>query len=293
MKKRKGRAFIYVRKTAPYPHFDIWRGLEKCGYGREIKYLTHFRDGDIMPWDLLVTWTLWRHTTRRNCADAHTRIRGTTFCMEHGWIKNIHGKEYYQLAVRRGYGPGMNGAGDTVPGDGTRWKSWKLKLEPWRKTGSHVLVCMQRGVRPQDPDITHGPEWANIAYDKIKRYTDRPIHWRPHPGNHRPCLPSGDRKPDKIIDPFRESMAQNLKDAWCVVIYSSTVANEAIISGIPVLFDGQSIMLQKLAKRIKHIEDPFVGDRTLELEKCAWAQWNNAELSSGLPFKRLLDEYST
>lgn len=244
-----------------------------------------------MPWDLLVTWTLWRYTSRRQCADAHHGIRGTTFCMEHGWIKNIDKREYFQLAVRRDMGPGINGAGDFIHGDGDRWKSWGIKIDPWRKTGSHVLVCVQRGVRPQDPDITHGADWPDTIYDKIRRYTDRPIHWRPHPGNHRPCLPTHGRKPDKIIDPFRESMEQNLKDAWCVVIYSSTVANEAIIKGVPVLFDGQSIMLQNLARRIKHIENPFVGDRTPELERCAWAQWNTKELSTGEPFRKLLEKY--
>ncbi len=282
------KAFIYIRKVPPYPYPFVEQGLEKCGYKKNIKYLTQFREGDILPIDLLVTWTLWRHTTKRACADAHHRIRGTTLCMEHGFIRHIQNKEYYQLALRRNYDPGINGSGDIIIGDEHRWDSWKIPLKPWRKTGTHVLVCVQRGVRKQDPDITHGADWANLVFDKIRKHTDRPIHWRPHPGNHRPCLPSGNRVPDKIIRPHSESYEDNLKDAWCTVVYSSTAANQSIISGVPVLFDGQYIMLHKLAGRIKHIENPPMGDRLPELRRKAWAQWSSEELSDGTAFKHIL-----
>lgn len=285
---------MYIRKDhnpdvekRAWPGVQVREGLDKLGYEIQCKYDDHLEQGSVWPCDLIVTWTLWRHTARRLNSDAHQKLGGSVLCMENGFIRSVGGRRYYQLAWRQGEGSGINGQGVFPIGDDSRWKSWNVRMAPWRGNGKHILICAQRGVREHDPDITHGSNWPDTVIEKIRRYTDRPIYFRPHPGNKRPCLPKR-KSVDRIIDPHKESLEQNLRGAWCTVVYSSTSATDSILAGVPVCYDGESVMCQDLCGRIKHIENPPRGDRDAVLSKLAWGQWNSDELESGEAFRHVL-----
>lgn len=289
-------AFVMINKdNHPDPDKRMWpglsvkQGLEKAGFNNRCKYAMVSRTEVMLPWDLLVCWTMWSKTARVRASDDLAKIGGKTLCMENGWIGYIKGIKHYQLAWRVGNGSGINGQGEAPVGDDSRWKSWGIELAPWRKQGKHILVCAQRGMRPDDPDITHGEDWPDKVVAKIRKYTDRPIHFRPHPGNNRPCIPKI-HKVEKIINSRQESLEENMKDAWCGVVYSSTAANEMLVQGIPVCYDGVSIMCKNIAGRVKEVDNPPLLDRETEMKKLAWYQWSNAELSSGMAFKHVLEQ---
>lgn len=287
----KPAAYCYVRKDdcvpPKWPGIWVKQGLEKVGYENRCKYMVQFENGLIYPFDLIITWTLWKHCHRRYAADEHKKLGGSTLCMENGFLRSIHGRPYYQLGWRVGLGSGINGQGSFPAGDDSRWKAWNVDLKPWRSTGSHILVCAQRGVRPDDPDITHGSNWPDSVIPRIRAVSDRPIWFRPHPGNKRPCLPKN-CKVDRIIDPEKESLEQNLKDAWCSVVYTSTAATDSIVNGIPVCYDGPKIMCHELAGRVKDMENPPMLDREEVFSRLAWGQWNLEELASGEAFRHVL-----
>ena len=287
-------AYCYINKDWAkdpnerlWPGIDVKAGLERAGFNNRCKYANVAKVEVIYPWDLLVAWTLWRRTQRRTCADGHIKLGGTVLCMENGFLPMVNGVRHYQLAKRVGYGSGINGQGETTVGGPERWRSWGIRMEPWRTEGRHILVCAQRGVREEDPDITHGAKWPDDVVARLREYTDRPIHFRPHPGNKRPCLPKKGYV-DKVIDPSSESLAENLKGAWAAVVYTSTAANECIIRGVPVCYDGPAILCKNIAGRVKQIENPPIMDREAEFEKLAWYQWSHNELRSGEAFRHVL-----
>lgn len=271
-----------------WPGIEFKQGVEKVGYVNRCKYVDHYKKQLVYPFDLLCCWTLWRHTQRRWAADEHYRLGGKTLCSENGFLRTINGKRHYQLAWRDGLGSGINGQGKFPVGDDSRWKDWNVHLKPWRTNGDYILLASQRGVRPEDPDITHGPDWPDHVIPKIRRYTDRPIWYRPHPGNKRPCLPQK-HKVDRIIDPHAESLEQNLSNAWACVVYTSTSATDAIVSGVPVCYDGPAIMCKELAGRVKDIENPPCPDREEVFSKLAWGQWSLDEIKSGRAFEHVLE----
>jgi len=207
-------AYMNIPQTKDYPHEAVMAGLGELGYENVIavKGLPETR-----PTDLLVTWTLWRNTGRRYLADAHTRSGGTVLCMENGWCRIPSGESHFQLARRVGEDAGINGWGVADPGtDISRFRSWGIDLEPWSTEGEYDLVITQRGVKPKDTDITHGPRWANVIYDKLRASSDRPIFWRTPPGSKRPCLPTGGRNPERIIDSDVETLSESITGPPCM-----------------------------------------------------------------------------
>lgn len=287
-------AFVYVNKDnnpvledRKWPGIEMKTGLEAVGFTNRCKYAEVHKKELIYPTDLLVCWTLWSHTTRAFCADNHTKMGGIVLCAENGWLRKVNGKNYYQLAKRVGRGSGINGQGSFPIGDDSRWKQWNVQLQPWRTEGNHILVCAQRGVRPGDPLITHGADWPDKVVADIRKLTDRPIWFRPHPGNNRPCLPQR-HKVERIINPHVETLSQNLENAWCTVVYTSTSATDSIVAGVPVCYDGPSIMCQELAGKVKDVVSPVIKDREKVMAKLAWGQWNLEELRSGEAFRHVL-----
>lgn len=286
------RAWVYCNKDRSpdplWPGIQIKSGLEKAGFENRCKYADAMKTEMIYPFDLLLCWTLWQHVARTRAADVHAKIGGTVLCSENGFLRKVGDKRYFQLAKRVGKGSGINGQGRFPIGDDSRWKEWNLPLKPWRTSGDYVLVCAQRGAREDDPLITHGRHWPDDVIPRIRKYTDRPIWFRPHPGNKRPCLPQK-CKVDRIIDPHEESLEQNLSRAWACVVYTSTSATDAIVNGVPVCFDGPAIMCQDMAGRIKDIEKPPMPEREEIFADLAWGQWNLDELSSGRAFSHVLE----
>lgn len=278
------RAFLHLRKAPTGPRESVSQGLRAIGYAPHLKYRP---DGTSR--DLLVIWTLWRHTHRRIAADRHTKIGGTVLCMENAWMPGVGRARMWQLARRVGEGSGINGQGWFRVGGPERWWSWGVRLEPWRRDGRHVLVCAQRGVKDEDPEITHDSRWPDDVMKRIRALTDRPVLWRPHPGApQRQSGVPGRPWPGLGILDAREPLADAMRGAWCMVVYSSTAATEAIVAGIPVLYDGPSIMCQELAGRLDDIDAPPTPDREPVLERLAWAQWTSAELQEAATWRRYL-----
>jgi hypothetical protein len=258
-------------------------GMQKLGYKTEVRTTPK----NPMQGDVFCAWTLWDKCKRRRVADIAEKQGVKTLCFERAWLR---GKGHWQVAWRLGQGVGFNGHGLHYAGGPERWAGMGLELKPWRKDGRHILVCGNKGSLYQgkiSAAINHDDAWANDIVNRIIKQTNRPIHYRPHPGGAKlPCVP---RVPvSRIIDTNHESLDESLAGAWCVVVYASSVASTAIINGIPVIYDGPRIMLSALASgSLLDIESPPMPGRLPELERCAWAQWSIDELASGMAFKQL------
>ena len=175
--------------------------------------------------------------------------------------------------------------------DPARWsqisKDLGISLKPWRLQGNHILICLQRngGWSMRGLDVI---QWMNSIILEIRKYSNRPIVVRAHPGdkkigghlkiNHKSVsLSTG-------VD-----LREDLKNAWATVVYNSSPSVASIIEGIPsFLTDPQPQHSQSVAVAntdISRIEDPVMVDRQAWVERLSMCHWKFDELKSGEAWK--------
>jgi hypothetical protein len=173
-----------------------------------------------------------------------------------------------------------------------RWqkvsRDLNLSLKDYRTNGSHVLICMQRngGWSMGRTDVQ---DWAIQTIAELRRYTDRPIVIRPHPG---------DKATKELLNSTNEtnklhglnvtiSSKPNLKDdlvnCWAVVNCNSSPVVGAAIEGYPIFVtDPDRSQCKEVANvNLADIENPLLPDRQKWVERLAMFHWNFDELKSG------------
>lgn len=204
--------------------------------------------------DGLVTWSPWNGSQRQVLQSRYTADGKPVIIMENGWLSPVSQVPYWQVAR-----DGWNGTG-TFPASGAdRWRRWGLAELPWVTRDGYALICGQRG-HPRDPR-TSVPGWhEHLQVGQL------PVVRRARDAT-RPLL-------------------ADMKGASEVHVWTSNAASVAILLGIPVVQHGPNLMVSAMASRPG--KPLYRGDRGLELERLAWAQWSGAELVTGEPFARLL-----
>lgn len=270
------RAFCLIRPQAPYRREAFLAGLAAAG----LQLMPTFDRRRCEPGDVLVIWN--RYGDYADCADACERAGGAVLVCENGYLgADRRGRQNYAIALH-----GHNGSG-TWPGIGlprpagysARWQLLELRRANWRKGGSHILVCDQRSIG--SPRMASPAGWARAAALELARHTDRPIRVRPHPAS------SAVRDGLVSVAP----LADDLRDAWAVVVWSSNCASHALLAGIPVFASAPHIVTEPAVNRgLERIERPLLGGRAEAFARLAWAQWSIEEITAGLPFRYLLGE---
>src|SRR6185436_11136127 len=154
-----------------------------------------------------------------------------------------------------------------------RWERLGIAIKPWRRTGSHVLVCPSRGIgmNPMPKD------WTEKTVAALRRLTDREIRVRPHPGNWKPRAAE-----------HSASLARDLEGAWATVIWASSAGVRSLIEGVPVIYTAPHwICAGAAGNRIEDIESPRMPERLPVFHRLASAQWTLDEIASGAPFRAL------
>lgn len=197
------------------------------------------------------------------------------------------------------------------PGD--RWQriqaEQNIEIKPWQKSrGDYILFMMQRpGDTSLAPAYKYYGNYENFLYksiEKIRKYTDRPIHIRLHPQKHKAQL--------EILEPVLQlenvflsnhseeifqksveggiSLEKDIENSWAVVGLNSNSLTESVCLGIPTW----SLHASSMAWEVSHyylsqIERPNLNiDRTQWLYNLAYTCWRQDEVLAGLPFQHLL-----
>lgn len=148
-----------------------------------------------------------------------------------------------------------------------------VTVQPWRKSGRHVLVVMQSDHFMREvAGWPHGAQnWQATVLRRIKEQTDRPIvvrHW----------------SRDKVER--AQALRSDFKDCWMVVTHASAAANEALLDGIPVYVTDQDCAAVPMASR--NIEDPYYSeDRAHWVARLAGSQWTLREFVDGVAWRAL------
>jgi hypothetical protein len=177
--------------------------------------------------------------------------------------------------------------------DQTRWKrisnNLNISVKNWRSTGDHVLICLQRngGWSMGGLDVQ---DWAINIISTIRKYTDRTIIIRPHPGDkvtnsylnskHPKCRIKFSKR---VILSTNINIVDDLRNCWAAINYNSSPVVGAAIEGIPIFVSNP---LKSQCREIANtdlslIENPVMPDRLPWLERISMFHWNFDELRSG------------
>lgn len=171
--------------------------------------------------------------------------------------------------------------------DPVRWKKiskdLNLNLKPWRSSGNHILLCLQRNGGWSMGGLS-SIDWMNSTIANIRKYSNRPIIVRAHPG---------DKKIKSILKvnyknvtlSTKENLIDDLRGAWATVVYNSSPSVASIIEGIPAFLTDKvpqhSQSFDVANTDISNIENPIMPERQQWVEKLSMCHWKFDELKSG------------
>ena len=162
----------------------------------------------------------------------------------------------------------------------------------WKQDGDYILLCMQKvgDASLRGADVF---AWTEQSVNQIRQYTDKDIVIRPHPLYRKSILHNTLKErvlavadvhwqEADVTKPNFRPVAEQLKNAWCTVTYSSGTGIDAVINGVPnVACDTGSMVYDVSSKDIAEIENPYKGDKTEWCNRIAHCQWSVEEFESG------------
>lgn len=181
----------------------------------------------------------------------------------------------------------------TTGNDGTRAQGLDLVVKPWRTDGEYVLICGQHDKSLQWQNQPTMSNWFLQTYDEIRKHTERPIIFRPHPRSRLPDIERGlkhvyRQHPSHITNTY-DDYDLEFNNIWATVSWSSNPGIHSILNGVPA-FVGPASLAYDAANDIDFLHDieaPFMPDRTQWLNDYAHTEWTVEEIAQGLPLKQL------
>ena len=193
---------------------------------------------------------------------------------------------------------GLNGINrDAYWGDSNNDDSRKrvlgLEVKPWRTKGKYILLCGQHDKSLQWQGMLRMSNWFLNTYDEIRKHTDRPIIFRPHPRCRLEHIERGlrhvFRQEPQHVNGTYDSFDMGFDDIHCTISYSSNPGVHSVIEGVPAFVSTHSLAYD-VANDIDFlhdIENPLMPDRTQWLNDYAHTEYTIEEISQGIPLKRL------
>jgi hypothetical protein len=165
--------------------------------------------------------------------------------------------------------------------------------------GDYVLITGQKPL-----DGSHYMSEAGLAnmyqawVDKIRRFTDRQIVFRPHP--RAPDMRIQGAELDVPTDTKNGGLAEAIAGAWAVITFNSTSGTDALLAGVPVFCRpgaqysrlANTHLTPRLGGWLADIEEPFFPDRAQLLDhfhRLAYAQWTVEEMKAGTGLDYVLE----
>lgn len=177
--------------------------------------------------------------------------------------------------------------------DPTRWEQIKQDLEidlkPWTTSGNHILICLQRngGWSMNGYDVMN---WCLSTIEEIRKYSNRPIVIRAHPGDRNIKRHLKINLPGVSISSNKDIL-DDFKNAWATITYNSSPGVASAIEGIPVFVtdnDPKKSQAFDVCNTDLHmIESPEKPDRLLWIQKICMSHWKFEELRSGKAWKHI------
>jgi hypothetical protein len=175
--------------------------------------------------------------------------------------------------------------------DSRKWDYIKsilgIKLSPWRISGSHILVCLQRdgGWSMKGHDIK---QWLEEVVKKLRKLSDRPILIRQHPFS-KIDISHVLRSYSNVTASNNTTLQQDLNNAWASVFFNSSSSVASIVAGVPIFVSDSSCVSYRVANYdFLRIEQPLMPDRTQWLYDLSAAHWSDEDAINGSIYEQFL-----
>ena len=172
-----------------------------------------------------------------------------------------------------------------------RADSLGLKLTNWNTSGEFILVCGQHDRSLQWQGMPAMQTWFLNTYYEIRKYTSRPILFRPHPRCRLPDIEAGlkhvyRQNPVKLHNSY-DDFNLVFNNVWTTISWSSNPGPQSVIAGIPAIVGPSSLAWNVAAHNVSEIENPVYSNRQQWLDWYAGTEYTVDEISQGLPWRRL------
>lgn len=262
-------ALCLIRPNPVYRHDAFIAGMQKLGYQVEIQPFSKGRRPT--PDDVVLIWN--RYGTGDKQATLFEEHGAAVIVVENSYLNMKKSKKSFAMSLNR-----HNGAGVWPGPEYSRYEKLDIDLQPWKESGTHILVLPQRGVGL--PGVAMPRDWEGSVVPRIRRITKSSmVHVRRHPGTSKETTPLSD----------------DFQHAWCSVTWGSSAATKALVAGVPVFYEFDRWIAGPAACfGINNISmdvsaHTMMGDRVAMLSNLAWAQWTLDEVLTGEPMERLLE----
>ena len=254
-------------------------------YNEPYRVMDHYSN-----YDVAVIWSvLWngRMTHNKQVWEQNRKLNRPVIVLEVGGIE-------------RGttWKVGLNGINrDAYFGDKdndrTRADSLGLVCKPWRSNGDFILVCGQHDKSLQWQNMPRMSNWFLNTYDEIRKYTQRPIVFRPHPRCRLEHIERGlknvYRQEPQHVNGTYDDFDMGFDNVWATVSYSSNPGTHSCINGVPAFVSTHSLAYDvgNDIDFLYDIENPLMPDRQQWLNDYAHTEYTIEEISQGAPLKHL------
>lgn len=170
----------------------------------------------------------------------------------------------------------------------------KIDMKPTVNKPGYILLGMQRdggfAMKSLNPMV-----WAKQKINEIRKYTDREIVIRPHPGKFDMKQFSEFQSKHytklnvRVIHPEKTKLIDDLCHAGSSVFFNSSASVAAALEGIPVFVDDASAVTWKVADHdVKNIESPAVFDKQQWINDLSSAHWSDQDNANGLTYQHFV-----
>jgi hypothetical protein len=170
----------------------------------------------------------------------------------------------------------------------------KIDIKPTEKRDGHILLGMQRdggfAMKSIDPMA-----WARQKIVEIRKYTNREIVIRPHPGKFDMQefaefqTTAYARSNVRVIHPEKSKLIDNIRSASSAVFFNSSASVAAVLEGVPVFVDDPSAVTWHVANHsVSDIESPKIFDGTQWIYDLAAAHWSDSQSRKGSIYEKFL-----
>ena len=163
-------------------------------------------------------------------------------------------------------------------------RDYGMDLRPWRNNGNHIVLALQRpmGWSMRGFDLM---QWLDTTFNTIRKYSDRPVRVRWHPGDWKNFPVGADFSAyNAELSPQDRHITEDLKNCWALVCHNSTPSAVAVIEGVPTFITDDPAYCQAgdvANTDFSRLEDPWMPDREQWIRKLAQCHWSFADLRSG------------
>ena len=269
-------------------------------------YLTYEHTEGYKECDIAVIFGSWKlrekgtHQTRTSVATNARRF----VCIETPLLNRVTDQEnnYWRIGVNGYLNQDAHWPELSVAYAKSRLKSLDVTWNGWNyNPDGHIVVALQL---PGDASLRGADinDWAFRTILEIRKQTDRFVVVRNHPLSSQRAFADHEELARKLLlagvqnikfsDGAEVSWTDDLKDAYCTVTYTSGLAIDSIVAGIPTIACDSGNFAWGIsshsAKEINKIKKANGEQVRAWLQHLVGCQWSTQEMSDGTAWRHLL-----